>query len=79
MVIDNSKLMRSAGCSEEERGLIWQTAAGNWAYSGIRLTENSILMTSRQPDMTGQEAWEICLNQSDALDLGSDISSAVFP
>ena len=36
-------------------------------------------MTSRHPDTTGQEAWEICLNQSDVLDLGSDISSVVFP
>ena len=36
-------------------------------------------MTSRDPDTTGQVAREICLNQSDALDLGSDISSAVFP
>ena len=31
--------MRSAVCSGEERGLILRTAAGNWAYSGIRRTE----------------------------------------
>ena len=36
-------------------------------------------MTPCHPDTTGLEAWEICLNQSDVLDLGSDISSAVFP
>ena len=39
VVLDNSKPMHPAGCSEEERGRIWQTAAGNWACSGIRLTE----------------------------------------
>ena len=39
VVIDNSKPMRSAVCSGEERGLISRTAAGNWAYSGIPRTE----------------------------------------
>ena len=72
--------MRPAVCSEEERGLILQTAAVNWVYSGIRLTEtpygwrnaNHIRLVRKD----GKFAWT---SQMHYLDLGTDALSAVFP
>ena len=80
VVIDNSKLMRPAVCSEEERGLISQTAAGNWAYSDIRLTETPYWWRNatqiRLVRKDGKFAWT---SQMHYLDLGTDALSAVFP
>ena len=80
VVIDNSKLMRPAVCSEEERGLISQTAAVNWVYSGIRLTETPYGWRNathiRLVRKDGKFAWT---SQMRYLDLGTDALSAVFP